>query len=177
MWRNLITAAAALWILTVSAQTMHIWRCGNAYTNSAREAEAKHCKLLESGNPVVGSSRPTGEVALPRAPDGHFYVDGSVNGSPVRFLVDTGASTVAISDRTAAAAGFIGAKAVVMNTAGGERVAHSGSGFVMAGSLFLANVEITTGLTEQGGLALLGQSFLRAFDIQVSGNTMVIKRH
>ncbi|HYF21005.1 MAG TPA: TIGR02281 family clan AA aspartic protease, partial [Ramlibacter sp.] len=32
-----------------------------------------------------------GELRIPRHRDGHFWVDGTVNGRPVRFLVDTGA--------------------------------------------------------------------------------------
>jgi aspartyl protease family protein len=46
------------------------------------------------------------EVTLSRSGDGHFYADALVNGKPVRFLVDTGASAVALSEKDAAAAGL-----------------------------------------------------------------------
>jgi aspartyl protease family protein len=36
-------------------------------------------------------------VALKRAADGHFYVDGDIRGVQVKFLVDTGASMVALT--------------------------------------------------------------------------------
>ena len=36
-----------------SAQTTRIWRCGNTYTNSPSEAQAKGCKTLEGGNITV----------------------------------------------------------------------------------------------------------------------------
>jgi hypothetical protein len=36
-----------------SAQTTRIWRCGNTYTNSPGEAQAKACKPLEGGNITV----------------------------------------------------------------------------------------------------------------------------
>jgi clan AA aspartic protease (TIGR02281 family) len=42
---------------------------------------------------VVGPDR----VELGRARDGHFHIDGAIHGKPVRFLIDTGASTVSIS--------------------------------------------------------------------------------
>ena len=35
-----------------------------------------------------------GELVIPRSPDGHFYVPGEINRQPVRFVVDTGASSV-----------------------------------------------------------------------------------
>jgi clan AA aspartic protease (TIGR02281 family) len=46
---------------------------------------------------VVGS----GGIELSRARDGHFHIDGAIQGAPVRFLIDTGASTVSISRQLA----------------------------------------------------------------------------
>ena len=37
------------------------------------------------------------QIQLTRARDGHFHIDGAIQGEPVRFLIDTGASTVSIS--------------------------------------------------------------------------------
>lgn len=42
-----------------------------------------------------------GETRVPLSHDGHFWVSATVNGQPQRFLVDTGATLTAISDRTA----------------------------------------------------------------------------
>lgn len=50
---------------------------------------------------VLGPDR----VELARAGDGHFHIDGAIQGTPTRFLIDTGASTVSISDDLAARAG------------------------------------------------------------------------
>lgn len=44
--------------------------------------------------------------AVRRAADGHFYIRAEVNGTPMRFLVDTGASTTVLGPRDAARAGF-----------------------------------------------------------------------
>ena len=38
---------------------------------------------------------------IPRAPNGHFYVHATVNGQLVRFMVDTGASSVALTEEDA----------------------------------------------------------------------------
>jgi aspartyl protease family protein len=45
-------------------------------------------------------------LALRRAPDGHFYATAEVNGAPVRFMVDTGASDLVLTEADARAAGF-----------------------------------------------------------------------
>jgi aspartyl protease family protein len=49
---------------------------------------------LIPGYPVVTSAK---ELVLAQSGDGHFYVIGDVNGTPVKFLVDTGASDVVLS--------------------------------------------------------------------------------
>lgn len=46
-----------------------------------------------------------GETRIDLAPDGHFWLDAEVNGHPTQFLVDTGATLTAISQKTAASAG------------------------------------------------------------------------
>jgi aspartyl protease family protein len=45
-----------------------------------------------------------GETRIPISRDGHFWVNASINGTPARFLVDTGATLTAISENTATAA-------------------------------------------------------------------------
>ncbi len=43
-----------------------------------------------------------GQLRIPQAIDGHFYIDASINGRPVRFLVDSGATMTTIGRGTAA---------------------------------------------------------------------------
>ena len=45
------------------------------------------------------------ELRIPMAIDGHFWVEGSLNGLPVKFLVDSGATMTTIGRDTAAEAG------------------------------------------------------------------------
>src|SRR5688572_11047258 len=47
-----------------------------------------------------------GAIALDRAPDSHFYAEAEVNGVPVRFLVDTGATSVLLTAEDARRAGI-----------------------------------------------------------------------
>ncbi|AKH42657.1 aspartyl protease family protein [Altererythrobacter atlanticus] len=46
-----------------------------------------------------------GEIVLPRAADGHFYAEVTVDGVPARMLVDTGATVIALTGADAQAMG------------------------------------------------------------------------
>jgi aspartyl protease family protein len=61
---------------------------------------AQRLRAEATGDPVVEGK----EVRIPMAIDGHFWVQGSVNGLPVKFLVDSGATMTTIGRDTAAAA-------------------------------------------------------------------------
>ncbi|MDB5662001.1 MAG: family clan aspartic protease [Sphingomonas bacterium] len=50
-----------------------------------------------SAPPPPSSSNTPRRTVVARSPSGHFLVDGEVNGQKVRFVVDTGASTVALT--------------------------------------------------------------------------------
>lgn len=47
-----------------------------------------------------------GRIEVPQAPDGHYYLTAEVNGKPVRFVVDTGASQIVLTKRAAERAGI-----------------------------------------------------------------------
>lgn len=65
------------------------------------------------GRRVLQESRGEGEVVqagrelrIRKAADGHFWVNGKLNGDSVRFLIDSGATTTSISSETARTAGI-----------------------------------------------------------------------
>ena len=60
-----------------------------------------------------------GVIELRRAADGHFHWPGRVNGVPVDFLVDTGATRTALPEALARAAGLVAEGRVQSATAGG----------------------------------------------------------
>jgi aspartyl protease family protein len=62
---------------------------------------AQRLKAEAIGTPVVQGR----ETRIPMAIDGHFWVDGRVNGVPVKFLVDSGATMTTIDRATAEKAG------------------------------------------------------------------------
>ena len=113
-------------------------------------------------------------VVLERRRSGHYVADGAINGEPVRFLVDTGATDVAVSDRFARSIGLeFGPRMTVMTAAGPVQGWQTRLDSVQLGSLALTDVRATIapGLGDQ---ALLGMSFLKYFSIVQEGETLVI---
>ncbi len=127
------------------------------------------------------ASRPTrrtrggsGELVIPRGPDGHFRVDGRINGQAVSFLVDTGATSVTVSEAFAQRAGLAGGQPVVFQTANGAlpgRVLRQVP--MQAGHLAVPGATVAVGMVgKPAEMALLGQSFLAQFDIQILRDEM-----
>jgi aspartyl protease family protein len=132
----------------------------------------------DSDTPDVSASiRDT--VALPRAPDGHFYVDAMVNGTSVHFMVDTGASSVALTQADAQRAGmFFSANDFnqVGRGAGGEIALRSVRlDRVAVGTIEARDVQGVV-IGGDGDMSLLGQSFLATLGgVSIEGDTMVLR--
>ena len=113
-------------------------------------------------------------VVLERRRSGHYLATGAINGQPVRFLVDTGATDVAVSDTLARSIGLeFGPRTTIMTAAGPVRGWLTRLDSVQLGALSLSDVRATIapGL---GNQALLGMSFLKHFSIVQEGETLVI---
>jgi len=101
-------------------------------------------------------------LALRARDDGHVVVTAFVNDVPVRFLVDTGATTVALTPQDATRAGVAGGLnySVAIATANGMSRAAP----VMLRGVRISTLEVNDVNAEvmqaQGGISLLGQSFL-----------------
>lgn len=138
-------------------------------------------RVLQLGAHYRGTPPPmsSSAVVLPADGRGHFFADGSVNGVPVRFLVDTGASMVVLSAADANRLGidYRRAPKTGVQTAAGNIVAYLVTlDRVKVGAIELNGVD---GLvTEQGGsVPLLGMSFLNRVEMRRDGDQMtLIKR-
>jgi aspartyl protease family protein len=115
-----------------------------------------------------------GELVIPRRPDGHFYVEGRVNGHAVSFLVDTGATSVTVSEALAQRAGLEGGQPVTFQTANGTLAGRLVRQVpVQVGHLALPGVTVAVGMVgKPPEVALLGQNFLSRYDIQILQNEM-----
>lgn len=121
---------------------------------------------------VDASGRAT--VTLEQGQGGHYFAEGLINGQPVAFLVDTGATDVAISEREARRLGLeFGPRITVMTAAGPAPAWMTRLDRVQVGGLSVDNVRasITPGLGDQ---ALLGMSFLRHFSLRQEDGRLVI---
>lgn len=119
-----------------------------------------------------------GELRIRAAQDGHFWIDGEVNGRRARFLVDSGATVTTLSRATATRAGVAssGGFGVLIDTANGTIVVDRGS----ADTLRVGPIE-RRGLPvhisgAQGDLNVLGMNFLSTLSAWgVEGRTLVLK--
>lgn len=119
----------------------------------------------------------TGEISIPRARDGHFYVAGLVAHQPVVFLVDTGASLVTVSQAFADAAGLGPGQPTRFQTANGTIEGHIVPDVPVAiGGASVSGVRVAVGLVGAGSdKALLGQSFLSKFRITLTRDAMLLQ--
>ena len=65
------------------------------------------------------SARADGVIEIRRSADGHYHWPGRVNGVPVEFLVDTGATSTALPQALAERAGLVAEGRITSSTAGG----------------------------------------------------------
>ena len=116
-------------------------------------------------------SMPNSTPAVPNSPltyradaSGHFYVTALVNGAPIRFMIDTGASVVTLTPDDARAAGiFMDSLQYTesMSTANGEaRAAQTSLRDVRLDQLFVDDVAAVV-MENPMPVSLLGMSFLR----------------
>lgn len=119
-------------------------------------------------------------VSVPMAPDGHFYLSLEINGTPVRFVVDTGATEMVLTQADARRAGIdpggIAYWSRAMTANGEVRVAPVVLDAVTLGGITDRNVPATVNEGEMSG-SLLGMSYLRRFEgIEIRGGRMVLSR-
>lgn len=136
---------------------------------------------LPAGNspaPAADASQVRQETTLERERNGHFYTYANVNGEPVRFIVDTGASFVALTTKDAERIG------IPFSRGEFDVIAEGASGPVLGKIVELDSVEIDgklvtdvkAGIIEGGSMSLLGQSYLsRMGEVQMRGEYMVLR--
>ncbi|MBV7409608.1 TIGR02281 family clan AA aspartic protease [Maritimibacter sp. DP1N21-5] len=125
---------------------------------------------------VVGS----GVVEVPRGADGHFYLTLELNGTPVIFVVDTGASEIVLSEDDARSVGlhpedldYIGS---AMTANGMVRTAPARVEQVVLGDIVEENVKVYVNEGEMDA-SLLGMSYLRRFErLEITSDGMVLTR-
>jgi aspartyl protease family protein len=127
------------------------------------------------GAPSAGSGS---QIVLTAGSGGHFVTQGSINGTSVRFVVDTGATHVALSQAEAERIGlnFRKGQRGVGNTANGQVVMHRVTlDTVRIGDVQVYNVEAAV-VPAQMEQVLLGNSFLTRFQMKRENDTMTLEK-
>jgi aspartyl protease family protein len=121
-----------------------------------------------------------GQIEVPLANDGHYYLTLQLNDTPVRFMVDTGASAIVLSRADAQRAGldpdglsFLGRA----ETANGQvRTASTRVERVSLGDITDHNVRVSVNGGEMDG-SLLGMAYLHRFEkVEIGDRKMVLSR-
>jgi len=118
-----------------------------------------------------------GEIRIRRSRDGHFWVDGEVNGQAVRFLVDSGATittiTRATADRVGVAPGRFG---TMVDTANGSVMVDRGRAErIVIGPIARSDLAVHISTT-LGDTNVLGMNFLSTLSAWgVEGTILVLK--
>ena len=151
-------------------------------TSSARIELNGTMRIVELGQgPMrVDDDVPTRNAALTLIADGrgHHYAEGNINGAALRFIVDTGATTVSLgfNDAKRARIDLERANPVVMQTASGLVKAWKVRlDTVKVGPLVLHGVEATV-MQNDLPVALLGMSFLSRTQMDREGNRLTLRK-
>lgn len=120
-----------------------------------------------------------GTIEVPRAPDGHYYLTLVIDGTPVQFLADTGATNMVLSRDDA------------------ERLGIDLDGLVYLGRAQTANGTVATARVELGTVdlgpyrdldfpawvnqgdmdgSLLGMEYLSLYRVEIAGDRMILRR-
>lgn len=138
-------------------------------------------RLLKPGGAVQSDYAPrvVREIQIPRNNQGAYTAHGSINGRAVSFLVDTGASSVAMSARTARRLGIpyrLTGRPARIHTASGQVGGYQVDlDKVQLGELVLRDVQGVVIEADAPAQVLLGMSFLNRLDMRNSGNLMVLR--
>ncbi|MCI2393499.1 TIGR02281 family clan AA aspartic protease [Aliiroseovarius sediminis] len=122
----------------------------------------------------------TGQIVLPRAFDGHFYATLLMNGQPVDFVIDTGASQIVLTKEDALKAGvqmdalrFFGR---AMSANGPVRTAPARIARVELLGIMDYGVEVWVNDGEMPG-SLLGNDYLQRFEkIEILSDKLILTR-
>lgn len=117
------------------------------------------------------------EVVLERNQQGHYLASGEINGLPVTFLLDTGATDVAIPSHVAEAAGLQRGFAGRASTANGAVTVYA----TRIDELVLGNIvlhDITASITPSmgGNTILLGMSALQRIEFSQRGSLLTLRQ-
>ena len=154
--RNVLFAAAAIaGAGAFMAELADRMTPASAHTNAPR----KEMTVGVAAVPASGRS-----ISIPRDARGHFQTDARIDGQRIDFMVDTGASVVALNERSAARFGLRPSRgdynAIVTTANGTIKAARARIAMIDVGGLIVRDVDAMVLPDEALSENLLGLSFL-----------------
>lgn len=116
-------------------------------------------------------------VILERNRFGHYVSSGTINGESVTFLLDTGATDVAIPQSLEKKLQLKRGRSIYINTANGTSNAYTTQlDSLSIGAIQLRNIDATIAPNMKGDEVLLGMSVLKQLDFAQRGNQLELRR-
>lgn len=119
-------------------------------------------------------------IEVPRAFDGHYYLTLRLDGTPVDFVVDTGATDIVLSREDARRIGIdpdaLAYTGIAMTANGQVRTARARVGEIAIGAISDRDVAVSVTDGEMPG-SLLGMAYLQRFDrIEIADGRLLLER-
>ena len=129
-------------------------------------------------NPESISANGVTEVVLKQNRQGHYVTRGTINGQPVVFLLDTGATDVSVPEHIAASVGMKKGRDIRMSTANGVITAYeSWISEVGIDNLIISDVDANINPAVKDDFILLGMSALKKVEFTQQGDTLTIRSY
>lgn len=115
------------------------------------------------------------EIVLERNRFGHYLASGEINGQAVEFLLDTGATLVAVPEHIAKRLNLKKGQGFQSQTANGMSQSYSTSiNTLSLGDIVMTNVPASISTGMEFDEILLGMSFLKHLDMSQQGKLLII---
>ena len=154
----------ATWILVLVMLTWGFSQWFDAQRNPNQRVSST---MVEGGTQIV----------LERNRYGHYNVNGNINGQPVEFMLDTGATWVAVPARLADRLGLKRGHQTQVRTANGTAVAYVTTlASVRLGDIEVRDVRALINPGMDGEEVLLGMSVLKNLEFSQRGNSLTLRQ-
>lgn len=134
--------------------------------------------ILDAQSPVLRTNN-KGEISIQvnQDPQGHYTFLGQINGKPVKFILDTGATDVVIPVGVANYLGLIPGEIIHSNTANGQTLSYSTTlSEVSVGNISAKNISAAISPGFEGDFILLGMSFLKNLNLTQDKGVLILTK-
>ena len=141
------------------------------FENSLQERNNPNRNIVFDGNET--------EFTLRRNSTGHYIAPGTINGYPVVFLLDTGATHIAVPARLGEKLGLSAGRAGEVQTANGTvTIRYTIIPELVFGPFTIKNIEagLNPGMDDHDEI-LLGMNVLKHFEFTQRGDVLILRPH